>query len=374
MSLRERVDDSRSDIDAGILAKKGRRVRRSRAERRDEIARATYKLLGEQGLGTTTVAQIAKAVGMSVPALYGHYESRQDMLVAAMEPVFERVSKWLSLSKKRNIRERLRETGKVHSTFMTSELGFVIPVFEFVLAPRDTDLAFRFGKRQLEVIERIAATVAEGQHQGTVRTDLDPMRAAWEIIILAWSEDIAHLMGLQDYIAKGYSREILDLFIRDMAPPEEKTQASRRREEERERMIESNRAEHGGVEKRRIEANKQTVLDFYDLLINQKDFAAASAHIGSYYRQHNPLVADGPEGLAAFVDFLRNEHPEAHSEIKRVLADPDHVILHVHSTRAPHSRGRAIIEIFRLEEGKIVEHWDTIQEIPEASANPNGMF
>lgn len=123
-----------------------------------------------------------------------------------------------------------------------------------------------------------------------------------------------------------------------------------------------------------VEINKQRVVEFYDLIINAKDFAAASGYIGPYYRQHNPLVADGPEGLAAFVDFLRTEAPEAHSEIRRVLGEGDYVVLHVHSVRRPDARGRAIIEIFRLEEGKIVEHWDTIQEIPETSANPNGMF
>ncbi len=124
----------------------------------------------------------------------------------------------------------------------------------------------------------------------------------------------------------------------------------------------------------RIATNKQRVVEFYDLIINKKDYAAASSYIGDCYRQHNPLVADGPEGLAAFVDFLKAEHPGARSYIKQVFADGDHVILHVHSMRPPHPRGRAIIEIFRLEEGKIVEHWDTIQEIPEDSANPNGMF
>jgi predicted SnoaL-like aldol condensation-catalyzing enzyme len=124
----------------------------------------------------------------------------------------------------------------------------------------------------------------------------------------------------------------------------------------------------------RTTTNKQRVVEFYDLIINKKDYAAASSNIGDRYRQHNPLVADGPEGLAAFVDFLKAEHPGAHSHVKQVFADGDHVILHVHSMRPPHPRGRAIIEIFRLEEGKIVEHWDTIQEIPEDSANPNGMF
>jgi predicted SnoaL-like aldol condensation-catalyzing enzyme len=123
-----------------------------------------------------------------------------------------------------------------------------------------------------------------------------------------------------------------------------------------------------------LEANKKTVLEFYDLIINKKDYAAAQPYIGSYYRQHNPVVAEGPEGLAAFIAWLKTEYPEARSEVKRVFADGDHVILHVHSMRPPHPRGRAIIEIFRLEEGKIVEHWDTIQEIPETSANDNGMF
>jgi predicted SnoaL-like aldol condensation-catalyzing enzyme len=123
-----------------------------------------------------------------------------------------------------------------------------------------------------------------------------------------------------------------------------------------------------------LEANKKTVLEFYDLIINKKDYAAAQPYIGSYYRQHNPVVAVGPEGLAAFIAWLKTEYPEARSEVKRVFADGDHVILHVHSMRPPHPRGRAIIEIFRLEEGKIVEHWDTIQEIPEAAANDNGMF
>ena len=122
------------------------------------------------------------------------------------------------------------------------------------------------------------------------------------------------------------------------------------------------------------EANKKTVLDFYDKAINQKDFGAAAVHFGPKYTQHNPRAADGPEGLKGFIGFLRSKFPNYHSEFKRVLADGDFVIVHVFNKPTPDHRGRAIIDIFRLENGKIVEHWDVGQDIPEKAANENGMF
>ena len=123
-----------------------------------------------------------------------------------------------------------------------------------------------------------------------------------------------------------------------------------------------------------LEANKKAVQEFYDFVINKKDFESARKYMGDRYKQHNPLVADRLEGLKEFIEFLKKNFPDARSEIKRVFADGDYVILHVHSIRPPNMRGRAIVEIFRLENGKIDEHWDVIQEIPEESANPNGMF
>lgn len=125
----------------------------------------------------------------------------------------------------------------------------------------------------------------------------------------------------------------------------------------------------------RLERNKQFVAEFYDVIINQKDFEKAKNYIGPRYKQHNPLVKDYPEGLRDFLAFLRSEAPEAHSEIIRSFAEGDYVILHVHSIRQPGTRGRAIIEIFRLnEDGLIDEHWDVIQDIPADSENPNTMF
>jgi predicted SnoaL-like aldol condensation-catalyzing enzyme len=123
-----------------------------------------------------------------------------------------------------------------------------------------------------------------------------------------------------------------------------------------------------------LEANKRIATEFYDAAINRKDFAAASQYLGSSYKQHNPTAADGAEGLRAFIDFLKTRFPNQRGEIKRVIAEGDLVVLHVHSTRGDDTPGRAIVDIFRIENGKVVEHWDVIQDIPAQAANANGMF
>jgi predicted SnoaL-like aldol condensation-catalyzing enzyme len=123
-----------------------------------------------------------------------------------------------------------------------------------------------------------------------------------------------------------------------------------------------------------LEANKKAVLAFYEAGLNKKDFDTAAKYFGPKYIQHNPGAPDGIEGFKTFVNFLRTKFPNSHSEIKKVLADGDYVILHVHAVREPGTLGRAIVDIFRLEDGKIVEHWDVAQDIPEKMPHGNGMF
>jgi predicted SnoaL-like aldol condensation-catalyzing enzyme len=123
-----------------------------------------------------------------------------------------------------------------------------------------------------------------------------------------------------------------------------------------------------------MEQNKKTVAALYDAVLNKKDFDEASKYLGSRYTQHNPTAKDGPEGLKGFIAFLKEKFPNNRSEIKRSFADGDYVIVHVHAVREPGTRGNAIVDIFKLEDGKVVEHWDVVQPIPETAQNSNGMF
>jgi predicted SnoaL-like aldol condensation-catalyzing enzyme len=124
-----------------------------------------------------------------------------------------------------------------------------------------------------------------------------------------------------------------------------------------------------------LERNKETVLAFYQSAINDKDFDAASALLGDHYTQHNPAIADGAEGLKGRIDLIREKFPELRAEVKRIVAEGDLVIAHVHGVRAPDQPGTAVVDIFRLDgNGKLVEHWDVMQDVPDHAENPNGMF
>ena len=122
------------------------------------------------------------------------------------------------------------------------------------------------------------------------------------------------------------------------------------------------------------EANKKIVTAFYERLINRKDPSAIDEFVGPRYIQHNPNVADGPEGLLAFAREINARYPNMHLELKRAIAEGDLVSVHVHGKQSPDDRGIVSIDIFRLENGKLAEHWDVSQEVPETSANDNGMF
>jgi predicted SnoaL-like aldol condensation-catalyzing enzyme len=133
---------------------------------------------------------------------------------------------------------------------------------------------------------------------------------------------------------------------------------------------------HGPCSPAQVARNKAAVVAYYTTAFNDKKPEEAVAKYGGpVYIQHNPQAADGFDAFIAFVKFYTEQNPQLHVDIKRVIGECNMVVTHSHITLSPTDRGQAVADIFRLNrQGKVVEHWDVIQPVPETSANNNTMF
>ena len=122
-------------------------------------------------------------------------------------------------------------------------------------------------------------------------------------------------------------------------------------------------------------STKRLVLEFFDLaFVKRQPTQAAEHYLGASYTQHNPTAPDGAEVSPALIGGLFAQAPEASFHLKRAIAEDDLVVLHYNLKMFPDDLGHAVVDIFRVEDGRIVEHWDVMQSVPAESANTNGMF
>ena len=120
--------------------------------------------------------------------------------------------------------------------------------------------------------------------------------------------------------------------------------------------------------------NLRLVRRIYEEVLGPIDSGAVDALFDPGYIQHNPSAATGSQGLKEMLDRAKVKYPHAEHRVKRMLADGDLVAAHVHVIFNPGDEGFAVVDIFRIERGRIAEHWDVMQPITAGSKNNNGRF
>jgi AcrR family transcriptional regulator len=189
-------------------------------ERKAQIIDVVLRLVHEHGVEGTTTARIARAAGVTEPTLYQYFGSRRDMLLAALDLVFDRATEAVECSQDGDAVECLRKIGEYHTRETKAKaLRFVDPMFEFVVAPAEEGLRDRVRAGNLEIHARLAGIIEKGKAQGRMRPEVDAKRIAWRIMGFYWFEDVSTLMDLGEVVSEGVSQDTFNAILADTMVP-----------------------------------------------------------------------------------------------------------------------------------------------------------
>ena len=196
-----------------------RPTRLKRGERKEQIISVALDSIAENGVRGTSLSKIAAGIGLTTPALYAHFPNRRELLLAALDTLFEERTLPHRYPAENTALEHLRGIAQRHRLLMSPENdSSMLALFEFIAAPPEEGLRETLGQKHLILVNELAGIVREGQAEGSIRDDADPLQTAWMIVSRAWTEDITHLMGLNEEWNEDRSHRMLDLILDSIAP------------------------------------------------------------------------------------------------------------------------------------------------------------
>ena len=186
-------------------------------ERRHQILSVTLDVISEHGLQGATNARIARAAGISEKMLYVHFASRKELLLSALDLVFDRASKILRSCDGADALERLREVSRAKWASLESQSdGYVGPLFEFFAGSRELGLREYIRAKLQGTLDEIEAIVDQGKAQRVIASDVDSDQVAWEFLSVMMSEDVYFLAGFGQSETTGRSNILLERVLRDI--------------------------------------------------------------------------------------------------------------------------------------------------------------
>lgn len=190
------------------------RRRMTGEERRKSIAETAVELIAQYGIRGATTARIAAAEGVSEKALYRHYASRREILIAALDLLFERATRILRDADETNAVEYLRAAAQLH---WPSEQEFAYPLYEFFASAPQEDLRRELKSRHQVDLQILVNKIEEGKAQGVIRKDVNAELAAWEFWGVCWTEDLAFMMGFDDFGSSGMPELMIERYLESIS-------------------------------------------------------------------------------------------------------------------------------------------------------------
>jgi AcrR family transcriptional regulator len=183
--------------------------------RKRQIAEVTVDLIAQHGLRGATMARISEAAGVRQASLYTHFQSRKEILLAALDVVYEKIYASRETRTDENSLERLRQMCDHHIQLWATqgEHHHAHPLLEFIAGARSEGLLDVLTQKHLESIEQFAEVVREGQEEGKIPTSVDAEQVAWLITGWAFAGDVSHLMSLEKFLEPKVSVHWLDVIF-----------------------------------------------------------------------------------------------------------------------------------------------------------------